>query len=58
MSFSGPFARGDAETVSLHLEALLQHPHLQGVYKGLAVHALDALPCQNKPALRRSLERK
>jgi predicted short-subunit dehydrogenase-like oxidoreductase (DUF2520 family) len=46
-SFSGPFARGDAETIRLHLQALQKHPILAGLYRSLAGHALDTLPVQN-----------
>jgi predicted short-subunit dehydrogenase-like oxidoreductase (DUF2520 family) len=54
-SFSGPIARGDAETIRLHLRALEPHPMLAGVYRSLALHALDALPARGKKALRRLL---
>jgi predicted short-subunit dehydrogenase-like oxidoreductase (DUF2520 family) len=54
-SFSGPLARGDAETIRLHLRALEPHPMLAGVYRSLALHALDALPTRGKRALRRVL---
>lgn len=50
-SFSGPFARGDAETIRLHLQALQKHPILADLYRSLAVHALDTLPVQNAHAL-------
>ena len=55
-SFSGPFARGDAATVSLHLDALAAHPHLEAVYKGLATHAVESLPVENRQKLRRLLK--
>jgi predicted short-subunit dehydrogenase-like oxidoreductase (DUF2520 family) len=54
-SFSGPFARGDAETIRLHLQALKPHPMLAGVYRSLALYALDALPAPGKRRLRRLL---
>jgi predicted short-subunit dehydrogenase-like oxidoreductase (DUF2520 family) len=54
-SFSGPFARGDVSTVSLHLEALAGHPSLQQVYRALASHSLLVLPTQNKIELRKAL---
>ncbi len=54
-SFSGPFARGDASTVKLHLQALDGHPILEGVYRSLAVHALESLPVRDRPALLRAL---
>ncbi len=53
-SFSGPIARGDVETIRLHLQALKPHPMLAGVYRSLALYALDALPAPGKKkALRR-----
>jgi predicted short-subunit dehydrogenase-like oxidoreductase (DUF2520 family) len=54
-SFSGPFARGDAETIRLHLQALEPHPMVAGVYRSLALYALDALPAPGKRRLRRLL---
>jgi predicted short-subunit dehydrogenase-like oxidoreductase (DUF2520 family) len=54
-SFSGPFARGDAETIRLHLQALKPHPMVAGVYRSLALYALDALPAPGKRRLRRLL---
>jgi predicted short-subunit dehydrogenase-like oxidoreductase (DUF2520 family) len=54
-SFSGPFARGDAGTVSLHLAALKEHPSLQQVYRALANYALEALPVKNKQDLKHQL---
>jgi predicted short-subunit dehydrogenase-like oxidoreductase (DUF2520 family) len=54
-SFSGPFARGDAATVSLHLAALEGHPPLQQVYRALADHALRVLPSRNKGKLKKAL---
>jgi predicted short-subunit dehydrogenase-like oxidoreductase (DUF2520 family) len=55
-SFSGPFARGDHQTVSLHLAALRQHPLLSQVYATLALHALEVLPVENKARLLRVLK--
>jgi predicted short-subunit dehydrogenase-like oxidoreductase (DUF2520 family) len=55
-SFSGPFARGDDQTVSLHLAALRQHPLLSQVYATLAAHALEVLPVENKARLLRVLK--
>ena len=52
-SFSGPFARGDAPTIHLHLQALQQHPILADVYRSLALHALATLPVRNlRPSLK------
>jgi predicted short-subunit dehydrogenase-like oxidoreductase (DUF2520 family) len=50
-SFSGPFARGDAETVRLHLQALREHPQLTDLYRSLALYAMEALPVRNERAL-------
>jgi predicted short-subunit dehydrogenase-like oxidoreductase (DUF2520 family) len=57
-SFSGPIARGDVATIRLHLQALKPHPMLAGVYRSLALYALEALPGRNRKALRASLRRK
>jgi predicted short-subunit dehydrogenase-like oxidoreductase (DUF2520 family) len=54
-SFSGPIARADVETIRLHLQALEPHPMLAGVYRALALFALDALPSPGKTELRRLL---
>lgn len=56
-SFSGPFARGDAGTIRLHLQALDGHPVLANLYRSLAVHALGALPVQNAQALLEALRK-
>lgn len=58
-SFSGPFARGDAEIIDLHLRALQEHPILADVYRSLARYAIEAryaegtLPVRNRDALRK-----
>lgn len=54
-SFSGPFARGDAGTVLLHLQALADHPILANVYQSLARHAVATLPVRNRAALEAAL---
>jgi len=56
-SFSGPFARGDAETIHLHLQALRAHPILADVYRALARHAIAALPVKNRRALLKAIEK-
>ena len=56
-SFSGPIARGDVETIRLHLRALKPHPILASVYRSLALYALEALPAPGKEALHASLRR-
>lgn len=55
-SFSGPFARGDAETIRLHLQALTEHPILAGVYRSLAHYAIKSLPVKNRRELERALK--
>jgi predicted short-subunit dehydrogenase-like oxidoreductase (DUF2520 family) len=57
-SFSGPIARGDVQTIRLHLRALKPHPMLAGVYRSLALYALEALPSPGKRELRRLLRSK
>jgi predicted short-subunit dehydrogenase-like oxidoreductase (DUF2520 family) len=57
-SFSGPIARGDVQTIDLHLQALKAHPMLAGVYRSLALYALKTLPASGKEKLRNSLRRK
>ena len=55
-SFSGPFARGDAETVELHLRALLEHRTLHRTYLALARNAVESLPVRNGVELGRVLD--
>ena len=54
-SFSGAFARGDAGTVELHLQALLAHPTLHTIYLELARHAVSSLAVRNWVELERVL---
>lgn len=54
-SFSGAFARGDAGTVELHLQALLAHPNLHAAYLELARHAVGSLAVRNRAELERLL---
>ncbi|MGB7191109.1 MAG: DUF2520 domain-containing protein [Acidobacteriaceae bacterium] len=56
-SFSGPFARGDAETIHLHLQALREHPTLADVYRSLARHAIAALPVKSPRTLLKAMEK-
>lgn len=51
-AFTGPFVRGDVETVRLHLKALAHSPALRGVYTGLAEMALRNLPHRNPRQIR------
>jgi predicted short-subunit dehydrogenase-like oxidoreductase (DUF2520 family) len=55
-SFSGPFMRGDAETVAKHLALLRTNPVTRAVYVALARAALKQLPVKNRDELRRLLE--
>ena len=55
-SFSGPFIRGDVETVEKHLALLKRSPKVQAVYAALARVALDGLPVRNRGKLSRLLE--
>ena len=55
-SFSGPFIRGDAETVAKHLALLKKHPRRRAVYVALARAAIDGLPVKNRKDMRRLLE--
>lgn len=52
-SFTGPFVRGDSNTVAKHLELLKGNSQVRAVYVALAQMALDALPVRNREAIRR-----
>jgi predicted short-subunit dehydrogenase-like oxidoreductase (DUF2520 family) len=54
-SFSGPFIRGDAETVKKHLALLKAQPRTRAVYVALAQRALARLPVKNREQLWRLL---
>lgn len=56
-NWSGPFARGDAGTIQLHLEALDAHPVLAQAYRALAVNALGELPVKQKHKMEALLHR-
>jgi len=55
-SFSGPFIRGDAETVAKHLAILGKQPRTRAVYVALARTVLARLPVENGKQLRRLLD--
>jgi predicted short-subunit dehydrogenase-like oxidoreductase (DUF2520 family) len=55
-SFSGPIARGDAATLKLHRQALVEHPLVTQVYQALARLAAEDLPSANRPAVKAALE--
>jgi predicted short-subunit dehydrogenase-like oxidoreductase (DUF2520 family) len=56
-SFSGPFIRGDAETVKKHLALLTNYPSVRKVYVALAEAALRGLPVENRQALGKLLKK-
>ena len=47
-SFTGPFVRGDSETVAKHLDLLAVNSRLRAVYVALARVALEELPVRNR----------
>ena len=55
-SFSGPFVRGDADTVERHLTLLRRNPQTRAVYVALARVALNRLPVRNRKKLTTLLE--
>jgi predicted short-subunit dehydrogenase-like oxidoreductase (DUF2520 family) len=57
MSFSGPIARGDIDTMELHLRALSEHPILVEAYRSLARNALEYLPAPRREEMVRMLDR-
>lgn len=54
-AFTGPFIRGDVETVRLHLKELSRSPALKAVYASLADAALQNLPHRNPTQIRTAL---
>jgi predicted short-subunit dehydrogenase-like oxidoreductase (DUF2520 family) len=54
-SFTGPFARGDVETVCLQLKVLSRSPGIRAVYVALAEAALQNLPHLRDHEIRRVL---
>jgi predicted short-subunit dehydrogenase-like oxidoreductase (DUF2520 family) len=54
-AFSGPFIRGDLETVKRHLQVLGRLPAARRVYEALAEAALEFLPSRDRAALRKIL---
>ncbi len=50
-SFSGPIARGDIDTVQMHLKILRNLPGAREVYVALASAALRDLPAKNRAGL-------
>jgi predicted short-subunit dehydrogenase-like oxidoreductase (DUF2520 family) len=54
-AFTGPFVRGDVETVRLHLKALAHSSALRGLYTGLVDMALRNLPHRNARQIRAAL---
>jgi predicted short-subunit dehydrogenase-like oxidoreductase (DUF2520 family) len=57
-SFSGPIARGDAETIEKHLSALRVIPEARNIYMALAWTALRDLPTgKNRAAMEKILKK-
>jgi predicted short-subunit dehydrogenase-like oxidoreductase (DUF2520 family) len=54
--FSGPFIRGDVDTVKRHLRILRKMPVALDVYVALARAGLKLLPSRNERALREALK--
>ena len=54
-AFTGPFVRGDAETIRLHLEVLSQVPEVLDAYRSLGKAALKFLPDRNAAKIRAML---
>lgn len=54
-SFSGPFIRGDVETVAKHLALLKNRPNTRAVYMALGRAALAELPVKSRTQLRQLL---
>lgn len=54
-SFSGPLARGDADTIARHLAALHTHTSVSNIYRQLSLYAVAALPGAGKNQLRKLL---
>jgi predicted short-subunit dehydrogenase-like oxidoreductase (DUF2520 family) len=55
-SFTGPFIRGDSQTVAKHLELSKRNSRVLSVYVALARVALDALPVRNRAIIERLIE--
>jgi predicted short-subunit dehydrogenase-like oxidoreductase (DUF2520 family) len=54
-AFTGPFVRGDVETVRLHLKALSRSGSLRRIYAALAEAALQNLPHRSANEIRAAL---
>jgi len=54
-AFTGPFVRGDVETVRLHLKALARSSGIKSVYTALAEAALQNLPHRNEKEMRAAM---
>jgi predicted short-subunit dehydrogenase-like oxidoreductase (DUF2520 family) len=55
-AFSGPFIRGDVQTVRRHLAALKRTPEAREVYVALVRAAVKRLPVKNREALEKELK--
>jgi predicted short-subunit dehydrogenase-like oxidoreductase (DUF2520 family) len=57
-SFSGPIARGDAETIERHLASLTAVPEVEKVYRALAGYAMGHLPVKRRERMEAALRSK
>jgi predicted short-subunit dehydrogenase-like oxidoreductase (DUF2520 family) len=55
-SFSGPFVRGDVETIRMHLQVLRRVPAAREVYVALGKAALKYLPAKKRRTLAETLD--
>jgi predicted short-subunit dehydrogenase-like oxidoreductase (DUF2520 family) len=56
-AFTGPWVRGDVDTIRKHLDALQGDDTVRGVYIALAMAALKLLPAQNANAIAELLQK-
>lgn len=56
-AFTGPFVRGDVDTVRMHLKVLTRSPGVRSVYRALAEAAVENLPHRNRTEIRAVLTR-
>jgi len=56
-AFTGPFVRGDVDTLRMHLKALAHSSGLRSVYTALAEAALQNLPHHNAKQMRAALRK-
>lgn len=57
-AFTGPFVRGDLETIRLHLKALGRLPTVRDAYAALAIAGMEYLPSRNRRGVELLLRRR